>query len=118
MRGVQDQWTRLVDVENKKMSERSDEVPSGLVEYVIALANDHIKSAGYTDALSARLEPLISEKYRVTINERLNDAIDGYPDVAKKCTQTSSSTTCGQPRSCSSRQPVRWQHGVAIVQIV
>jgi hypothetical protein len=31
MRGVQDQWTRLVDVENKKMSERPDEVPSGLV---------------------------------------------------------------------------------------
>ncbi|KAJ7281634.1 exocyst complex component Sec6 [Mycena rebaudengoi] len=28
------------------------------------------------------------EKYRVTINERLNDAIDGYLDVAKKCTQT------------------------------
>jgi len=35
-----------------------------------------------------RLEPLVSEKYRVQINERLNDAIDGYLDVAKKCTQT------------------------------
>jgi hypothetical protein len=88
MRGVQDQWTRLVDVEYKKMSERPDEVPGGLVEYVTALANDQIKSADYTEALSARLEPLVSEKYRVTINERLNDAIDGYLDVAKKCTQT------------------------------
>ncbi|KAI0294343.1 exocyst complex component Sec6-domain-containing protein [Russula brevipes] len=88
MRGVQDQWTRVVDVEYKKMSERPDEVPGGLVEYVIALANDQIKSADYTEALSARLEPLVSEKYRGTINERLNDAIDGYLDVAKKCTQT------------------------------
>jgi hypothetical protein len=55
---------------------------------MIALANDQIKSADYTEALAARLEPLVSEKYRVPINERLNDAIDGYLDVAKKCTQT------------------------------
>ena len=69
-------------------AERPEEGPGGLVEYVIALANDQIKSADYTEALSARLEPLVSEKYRATINERLNDAIDGYLDVAKKCTQT------------------------------
>jgi len=49
--------------------------------------NDCIKSADYTGALSARLESLTSEKYRVTIDKRLNDAIDGYLDVA-----TSSST--------------------------
>lgn len=88
MRSVQDQWTRIVDAEYKKMAERPEEGPGGLVEYVIALANDQIKSADFSEALSARLEPLVSEKYRVTINERLNDAIDGYLDVAKKCTQT------------------------------
>ncbi|KAI0248975.1 exocyst complex component Sec6 [Lactifluus subvellereus] len=88
MRSVQDQWTRLIDAEYKKTAERPEETPGGLVEYMIALANDQIKSADYTEALSARLEPLVSEKYRVPINERLNDAIDGYLDVAKKCTQT------------------------------
>jgi exocyst complex component 3 len=88
MRGVQDQWTRLIDAEYKKTTERPEETPGGLVEYVIALANDQIKSADNAEALSARLEPLVSEKYRVPINERLNDAIDGYLDVAKKCTQT------------------------------
>ncbi|KAI9437842.1 exocyst complex component Sec6 [Lactarius psammicola] len=62
---------------SRRRQERPDEVPGGLVEY-----------ADYAEALSARLEPLVSEKYRVTINERLNDAIDGYLDVAKKCTQT------------------------------
>jgi len=30
----------------------------------------------------------VSEKYRAPINERLNDAIDGYLDTAKKCMQT------------------------------
>ena len=88
MRNVQDQWTRAVDAEYKRMTERPEETPGGLVEYVIALANDQIKSADYAEALSARLEPLVSDKYRGSINERLNDAIDGYLDVAKKCTQT------------------------------
>lgn len=88
MRGMQEQWTKVVEVEYKKQIEKPEEVNGGLVEYCIALANDQIKSADYSEALLARLEPLVSEKYRVTINERLNDAIDGYLDVAKKCTQT------------------------------
>ncbi|KII85886.1 hypothetical protein PLICRDRAFT_178195 [Plicaturopsis crispa FD-325 SS-3] len=88
MRGIQEQWTKAVDVEFKKHTEKPEEVAGGLVEYTIALANDQIKSADYAEALLARIEPLVSEKYRVTINERLNDAIDGYLDVAKKCTQT------------------------------
>ncbi|TFY83191.1 hypothetical protein EWM64_g825 [Hericium alpestre] len=88
MRGVQDQWTKLIDVEYKRHVEKPEEVPGGLVEYIIALANDQIKSADFVEALSARIEPLVSEKYQVTISERLNDAIDGYLDVAKKCTQT------------------------------
>ena len=88
MRGIQDQWTKVLDSELKKQAEKPEEVPSGLVEYCTALANDQIKCANYAEALSARIEPLVSEKYRVVINERLNDAIDGHLDVAKKCTQT------------------------------
>ncbi|KAG6837354.1 hypothetical protein H0H93_010956 [Arthromyces matolae] len=88
MKGIQDQWVKTVEAELKKQIEKPDDVAGGLVEYCIALANDQIKSADFTEALLARLEPLVSEKYRVTINERLNDAIDGYLDVAKKCTQT------------------------------
>lgn len=88
MRGIQEQWTKTVDAELKKQIEKPEEVSGGLVEYCIALANDQVKSADYAEALLARLESLVSEKYSVTINERLNDAIDGYLDVAKKCMQT------------------------------
>ncbi|KAJ7091315.1 exocyst complex component sec6 [Mycena belliarum] len=88
MRGIQEQWVKVIETELKKQMDKPEEVAGGLVEYVIALANDQIKSADYAEALLARLEPLVSEKYRVTINERLNDAIDGYLDVAKKCTQS------------------------------
>jgi hypothetical protein len=88
MRGIQDQWVQVIEAEFKKQTEKPEEVAGGLVEYCIALANDQIKSADYAEALLARLEPLVSEKYRLAINERLNDAIDGYLDVAKKCIQT------------------------------
>ncbi|KAG6866540.1 hypothetical protein C0991_002025 [Blastosporella zonata] len=88
MKGMQEQWAKTVEAEFKKQTEKPEEVEGGLVEYCIALANDQIKSADYAEALLARLEQLVSEKYRVTINERLNDAIDGYLDVARKCTQT------------------------------
>ncbi|EAU90564.2 hypothetical protein CC1G_00948 [Coprinopsis cinerea okayama7 len=88
MRGIQEQWTKTIDSEFKHQIEKPEEAVGGLVEYCIALANDQVKSADYAEALLGRLEPLVSEKYRVTINERLNDAIDGYLDVAKKCMQT------------------------------
>ncbi len=68
--------------------EKPEEVVGGLVEYCIALANDQIKSADFCEALLARVEPLVSAKYQTTINERLNNAIDGYLDIAKKCMQT------------------------------
>ncbi|THH05397.1 hypothetical protein EW145_g4825 [Phellinidium pouzarii] len=87
MRSIQEQWGRLIEAEYKKQIEKPEEVAGGLGEYCIALANDQIKSADFTEALSSRLEPLVSEKYQSVIVERLNDAIDGYLDVAKKCTQ-------------------------------
>ncbi|KAF8347725.1 exocyst complex component sec6 [Amanita rubescens] len=88
MRGIQDQWSKLVESELKKQAEKPEEATGGLVEYCIALANDQVKSADFTEALLGRLEQLVSQKYKVPINDRLNDAIDGYLDVAKKCTQT------------------------------
>ncbi|GJJ11432.1 hypothetical protein Clacol_005665 [Clathrus columnatus] len=88
MRQAQLQWIKTIESEYKKQVEKTEDAKAGLVEYVIAVANDQIKSADYAEALSARLEPLVSEKYRVVISERLNNAIDGYLDVAKKCTQT------------------------------
>lgn len=88
MRGVQDRWVKVIEAEYKKHTEKPEEVAGGLVEYIIALANDQLKSADFAEALSARIEPLVSEKYSTKIRDRLNDAVDGYLDVAKKCTQT------------------------------
>lgn len=87
MRLIQSQWMKLLEAEFKKQVDKPDEGPGGLVEYVMALANDQIKSADFTEALNLRLEPLVSSKYKSVITDRLNDAMDGYLDVAKKCVQ-------------------------------
>ncbi|SGZ20572.1 BQ5605_C021g09288 [Microbotryum silenes-dioicae] len=89
MRDVQRQWLTLLDQEYKRQVEAKnpDEVPGGLVEYVMALANDQIRSADFTEVLNNRLEPLVSKKYKTAIADKLNDAMDGYLDVAKRCVQ-------------------------------
>ncbi|WRT63590.1 uncharacterized protein IL334_000513 [Kwoniella shivajii] len=89
MRRVQKEWLKLIAEESRNQVEKKpEEIAGGLVEYVIALANDQLKSADYVESLSSRLEPLVSEKYKLTISTCLNDAIDGYLDVAKKCTSS------------------------------
>ncbi|KAL0243991.1 hypothetical protein I308_105254 [Cryptococcus tetragattii IND107] len=86
MRRVQDQWLKLLADEMKAQTEKKpEEVLPGLVEYVIALANDQLKSADYVEALSTRLERLVSDKYKDIISANLNQAIDHYIDVAKRC---------------------------------
>ncbi|GAA5907303.1 SNARE-binding exocyst subunit SEC6 [Sporobolomyces salmoneus] len=93
MRSVQSQWIKTLDSEYKKQVQAGEGntsvgvVPGGLVEYVMALANDQIKSADFTEALNNRLEPLVSTKYKTIIADKLNDAMDGFLDVAKRCVQ-------------------------------
>ncbi|GAA6007134.1 SNARE-binding exocyst subunit SEC6 [Rhodotorula paludigena] len=87
MRAVQAQWLKLLDQEYNKQIKGDEGVAPGLPEYVMALANDQIKSADFTEALSNRLEPLVSNKYKAAIADKLNDAMDGYLDVAKRCVQ-------------------------------
>ncbi|EJT46744.1 vesicle fusion-related protein [Trichosporon asahii var. asahii CBS 2479] len=75
-------------VTEAQAEKRPEEVAGGLVEYVMALANDQLRAADFTEALQNRLEPLVSDKYKPTIVDRFNEAIDGYLDVAKQCTGT------------------------------
>lgn len=86
MMSTQRQWVQILQREYNRQVNHPETVPPGLVEYVIALANDQLKSADYAEAMSKRLEPLVSEKYATVISEKTNEAIDGYLDVAKKCT--------------------------------
>ena len=87
MRKCQAEWLKIIADEARfQVEKKPEEVPGGLVEYVVALANDQLKSADYVEAMINRLEPLVSAKYKQVISDELNRAIDGYLDVAKKCT--------------------------------
>lgn len=89
MHGTQSTWLRVLETEFKKQREAKnpDDVTGGLVEYVIALANDQLKSADYAEALIARLEPMVSTKYKAGIREAVDNALNGFLDVSKRCTQ-------------------------------
>ncbi|CBQ73963.1 related to SEC6-protein transport protein [Sporisorium reilianum SRZ2] len=89
MHSTQATWLRVLEGEFKKQREAKtpDDVVGGLVEYVIALANDQLKSADYAEALIARLEPMVSQKYQAGIREAVDNALNGFLDVSKRCTQ-------------------------------
>ncbi|KAM0786314.1 hypothetical protein ACM66B_001791 [Microbotryomycetes sp. NB124-2] len=120
MRGIQNQWLTLLNSEFKKQVDKPDEVPGGLVEYVMALANDQIKSADFTEALNLRLEPLVSTKYKGVIADKLNDAMDGYLDVAKRCVQVLIDVVFNdlKPATKILFQQPQWYNEDPMVQIV
>ena len=89
MRQLQASWTSLIDQEMKKQltPTAAEDLAPGLVEYIMALANDQVKSANFVETLLNKLEPMVSDKYRPVVIDKLNDAMDGFLDVAKKCIQ-------------------------------
>ncbi|CAG8646818.1 1778_t:CDS:2 [Acaulospora morrowiae] len=88
MKASQEVWMKLLTLELKRQIEKPDEAPPGFVEYVIALANDQIRCADFTDAIVNRLANSLSEKYRNQINTDLNDAMDGFFMVAQAAKDT------------------------------
>ena len=81
----QTQWMDILQSELKKQIETPEDVPDGLVEYTIALANDQILCADYTEAILGRTEPLVSSKYKAKISTGFSQSIDGFLDLAKFC---------------------------------
>jgi exocyst complex component 3 len=81
----QTMWTELLQSEVKKQIETPEEVPVGFLDYTIALANDQILCADYTEAILNRTEPLVSSKYKAKISNGFTQSIDGFLDLAKFC---------------------------------
>ena len=122
LRGMQETWSKLVDSELKRLvdAKPGDEVPGGLVDYIIALGNDQIRSADNCEALSARIEDLVSEKYRVVIRNELNTTIDGYVEVVNKCTQSLVTIVFNdvKPATKNLFDSPQWYDGTLATQII
>lgn len=60
-------------------------VPGGLVEYLMALANDQIRGADYAEALSNKTAAMVSNKYKNQIIAVWDTVCDGFISLAKAC---------------------------------
>ncbi|GCE99069.1 SNARE-binding exocyst subunit S6 [Zygosaccharomyces mellis] len=94
----QKKWMNCLDVEVKKLinfnrkfdldpeSVTPDEAcPGGLVEYIVAVANDQMKAADYSVAISTKYGQMVTKNYERTITEEIERILDGFAEVAKYC---------------------------------
>lgn len=89
MHNTQAQWMQTVQQEFKKQTtaKRPEEVNGGLVEYMMALANDQLASADQSEALLHRIEPMVAQEHRAHVREVLDNTLNGFLDISKHCVQ-------------------------------
>lgn len=82
MKDSQVMWKKLLNSEMRKQLEQPDEVPGGLVDYVMALANDQIKYADFAENTTSRIMPMVDARYKSQVEDKLNTAVDGFLQTA------------------------------------
>lgn len=70
---------------NPEIISPEEECPGGLVEYIIAIANDQMKGADYSVAISSKYGKLVTKNYERTITQNIEGILDGFAEVAKFC---------------------------------
>lgn len=89
LRNCQATWLQIVQQEFKKQTEakRPEDVTGGLVEYLIALANDQLASADHSQELLQRAEAILPGQFKARMRETIDNTLNGFLDVSKHCTQ-------------------------------
>ncbi|ODQ67393.1 exocyst complex component Sec6 [Nadsonia fulvescens var. elongata DSM 6958] len=65
-------------------NEDLEDVPAGLPDYLIALANSQIINASHTVAISKRMGLIVSKTRRQEISNMMDSAIEGYINLANE----------------------------------
>lgn len=71
MNEFQSAWIKIIDLEYNKFTQKSNDLNEGLVEYLIALANDCMRSTEFSDTISTRLESMSDGQYKQTNIEQV-----------------------------------------------
>lgn len=89
MHRTQATWMQMAQQEFKKQTsaKHPDEVNGGLVEYLIALANDQLASADQCEQLLHTLVSAVPSQNQGRVRELLDTALNGYLDISKHCVQ-------------------------------
>lgn len=65
---------------------KEDETTGGLIEYLIAVANDQMRAADYAVAISQKYSVMVSKVHERTITNEIETTLDGFAQVAKEST--------------------------------
>ncbi|ORX93813.1 exocyst complex component Sec6 [Basidiobolus meristosporus CBS 931.73] len=87
IKDAQFQWIDVVRSELKKQLDQPNDVPEGLVDYLIALCNDQIRSIEYTEAIIQRLELLVAGKHKEQIDMNLSSVMEGFITVSQSASK-------------------------------
>lgn len=90
LKNRQSKWEQVIKDEIGKhmravTTQEQEDLPDGILEYMIAVANDQIRCAAYTQEISDRNAPLLSKKYEDQLRSSLDDATNGFVDLATFC---------------------------------
>lgn len=69
--------------ENPESVTKDDESAGGLVEYLVAIANDQMKAADYAVAISQKYGSMVSKVHERAISNNIEHTLDGFAEVAK-----------------------------------
>lgn len=72
--------------ENPESVTKENAFPGGLVEYLVAAANDQMKAADYAVAISQKYGSYVSKVHERTITAQIENTLDGFAYVAKCAT--------------------------------
>lgn len=89
-RTLQSEVNKLIKVNNNDFAEGEEplDFPGGLIEYIVALANDQIRGADFIESMKTKYIKMVSKKYASSMDENLDFVIDGFISLAKEALET------------------------------
>ena len=83
---TQEQWRQLIKFEVDAQLTGED-VPGGIVEYLMAFANEQLRCVEFCDAIVERLSGMLSNKYSMLVGKSFDEALAGFLDTANVASQ-------------------------------
>ncbi|EPY50052.1 exocyst complex subunit Sec6 [Schizosaccharomyces cryophilus OY26] len=78
MQAMQEHWKTVMKTELQKHLSDASSAPPGLMEYLLALANDNLKCAGFMDNTLLRTFELATDSREEDLRESFGKTVDGF----------------------------------------
>lgn len=83
----QNTWMKLLDQEYQKFVDKSPELSDGLPEYIMAFANDALKSSEFSENIRDRLVTEAEESFKPSLEQKIKQLLEGFMKLTKKAYQ-------------------------------